>query len=589
MPPISTKTDKPKNKQKAIRRLFKYLLHYRLLFICGILLAILSNVFALVGPYLSGAAIDVIAAGEGNVDFGKVMHYVKLMLIFYVSSSVLSYVLSSLMITLGRKVAERMRKEVFDKLTRIPVGYYDVNQTGDIISRVSYDIDVINTSLSTDVAHIVTSAVTIICSFAMMMYITPKLIIVVLFTIPVSILYTRYMTKKTRPLFSNRSKSYGALNGYTEEMYSGHKTIQAYTYEQGVIDDFDINNTNAADAYYQADYYGTLIGPTVNFINMLSLALVAIFGSVLYLNNAVTVGNISSFILYSRKFSGPINEIANIYNELMSALAAAERVFKLLDEEEEVKDSDEAVLLSETTGAIKLENVTFGYNADKPILKNVNLDVKPGSVTAIVGPTGAGKTTIINLLMRFYDVNEGAVLVDGTDIRNITRESLRKAYTMVLQDTWVFKGTIRDNIAYAKEDATFEEIKNVAKAVRLHSYIKTLPKGYNTVINEDGDNISKGQKQLLTIARAMLADSNMLILDEATSNVDTRTEKEIQRAMLQLMKGKTCFVIAHRLSTIRNADCILVVNDGQIVEQGTHSELLNKKGTYYKMYMSQYE
>lgn len=589
MPPFSTKTDKPKDAKGAVRRLVKYMFKYRALTAAAVVLSVFSNIFALLGPKLSGNAIDVIAKGYGRVNFNKVYYYAGLMILFYILSVIMSYVLSSIMIVIGRRVARRMRKEVFDKLTRIPVGYYDTNQTGDIISRVSYDIDVINTSLSADVVQIVSSFITVVCSFGMMVYISPKLVISTLITLPFSIIYTRYMTKKTRPLFAKRSRKYGELNGFTEEMFSGHKTIQAYAHEEGVISGFDDINTAAADAFYDADYYGTIIGPGVGFINNLSLALVAITGAFFYLHNMASIGQISSFVLYSRKFSGPINEIANMYNELMSALAAGERVFRLLDEKEETADAANAVELKDVKGEVCVKNVTFGYDKKKPVLKNMNMTANPGSVIAIVGATGAGKTTIINLLMRFYDVDKGAILLDGKDIRNIKRDSLRRAYVMVLQDTWVFRGTIKENIAYAKEDATDEEIIRAAKAAKLHSYIMSQPNGYDTVITEDGNNISKGQKQLITIARAMLADASMLILDEATSNVDTRTEKDISEAMIALMKGRTCFVIAHRLSTIREADCILVVNNGAIAEKGTHDTLIKEKGLYYNMYISQYD
>ena len=589
MPPFSTKTDKPKDAKGTVRRIIKYILKYKALTATAVFLAVFSNIFSLLGPKLSGNAIDVIAEGEGLVNFNKVYYYAGLMILFYILSVIMSYVLSSVMIIIGRRIAKQMRTEVFDKLTRIPVGYYDTNQTGDIISRVSYDIDVINTSLSADVVQIVSSFITVVCSFAMMLYISPILVISTLVTIPFSIIYTRYMTRKTRPLFAKRSKKYGELNGFTEEMFSGHKTIQAYANEEGVIAGFDNINTEAADAFYDADYYGTIIGPGVGFINNLSLALVAISGAFFYLYNMVSIGQISSFVLYSRKFSGPINEIANMYNELMSALAAAERVFKLLSEKEESADAKDAAALSDIKGEVCVKNVTFGYDKRKPVLKDMNITAKPGNVIAIVGATGAGKTTIINLLMRFYDVDKGAILIDGKDIRNVTRESLRKAYVMVLQDTWVFTGTIKENIAYAKEDASDEEIIRAAKAAKLHSYIMSQPKGYDTVITEDGHNISKGQKQLITIARAMLADASMLILDEATSNVDTRTEKAISEAMIALMKGRTCFVIAHRLSTIKGADCILVVNNGAIAEKGTHDTLIKQKGLYYNMYISQYD
>jgi len=588
MPPISTKTDKPKDTKGSLKRLLSYMLEHKIGLVCAVFLSLGGNVLALVGPAVSGKAIDIIGMGKGNVDFDKIYMYVGILIVIYLLSGIMTYALSVLMIRIGRSISKKMRQEVFDKLTKLPVGYFDKNQTGDIISRVSYDIDVINTSVSADITQIITSIITVVGSFGMMFYISWKLIPVVLITLPVAIIYTRFMTKKTRPLFSLRSKKYGELNGYSEEMFSVQKTIQAYANEQDVIDKFDKINVAAADAYYNADYYGAIIGPSVGFINNISLALVAVAGSVLYLHNMTTIGQISSFILYSRKFSGPVNEIANMYNEILSALAAAERVFNLLDEKEESKDSKGANELTAVKGRVEFKNVYFGYTPDKTIIEDFNLTVEPGKVVAIVGPTGAGKTTLINLLMRFYDVSSGQILLDGTDIRDIKRDDLRKAFTMVLQDTWLFGGTIAENIAYSRPDATMDDIKRVARHARISFHINNLKKKYDTVISEDGGNLSKGQKQLMTIARAMLIDSKLLILDEATSNVDTRTEKEIQKAMLELMKDKTCFIIAHRLSTIENADVILVVKDGRVVEQGSHRDLMNKQDVYYNMYMSQF-
>lgn len=588
MPPISSKTDRPKDKKGAMVRLTSYIVKYRVYLFAAVILGTAGNVAALVGPMIAGKAIDVISAGKGNVNFNKVMFYVVCLFIFYIISSVMTYILSTIMIKLGRKVANDMRKEVFAKLLKLPVSYFDNNQTGDIISRVSYDIDVINTSVSADVTQLITSIITIVGSFIMMFVISRKLIVVQLITLPASILYTRYMTKRTRPLFSARSKKYGQMNGFTEEMFTGQKTIAAYAKEDVMIKRFEKYNEEAADGYYNADYYGTIIGPSIGFINNFSLALIGVFGSLLYIAGKGSLGQISSFILYSRKFSGPVNEVANMYNEILSALAAAERVFRLLDEEEETPDGREAKVLKEVKGEVLFENVTFGYEENETVINDFSLTVKPGKVVAIVGATGAGKTTLINLLMRFYDVDGGSIKIDGTDIREYTRDSLRNAFTMVLQDTWVFGGTIRENLVYGNENVTDDMLKEAVKACNLEYYINNMSEGYDTLIREGGNNISKGQKQLLTIARAMLINKHMLILDEATSNVDTRTEKEIENAMLKLMENKTCFVIAHRLSTIENADVILVLKDGVISEQGTHRELLEKGGIYYNMYMSQY-
>ena len=580
---------KPKDTKGTLRRLLFYVGQYKWILALVFVLCFTSNILALLGPSLAGSAINEAAAGAGKVNFDKVFYYTKRMFICYVLSSLIIISINIAMMYISKWIAGKMRKDVFDKLMRLPVGYFDRNPAGDIISRVSYDIDVVSTCMSTDIVQILTSLVTVAGSFAMMLYISPILAGIVVITIPVAILYTSKMRTITQPRFVNRSKRYGIMNGFVEEMFSGQKTIMAYAYENQVAEKFGQINQKAADAYYDADYYGVSIGPTVGSINNLGLCLIAVFGSFFYMMGRISLGQISSFVLYSRKFSGPINEAANIMNELYSALAAAERVFTLLDEAEELADCEGAKELSSAEGNVALQNVYFGYEKGKTIIHNLNLTADAGKLIAIVGPTGAGKTTIINLLMRFYDVDAGRILVEGEDIRNYTRKSLRGAYAMVLQDTWVFKGTIFDNIAYGKEGATMEEVVEAAKAAHIHSFIMRLPQGYKTVISEDGGNISKGQKQLLTIARAMLYDARMLILDEATSNVDTGTERKIQKAMRELMKDKTCFVIAHRLSTIQNADHILVIDHGDVVEQGNHESLMRQKGFYYKLYAAQFE
>ena len=574
-----------------IKRLWKYLSPYKWLLALAAALSIGGNALALIGPKLSGFAIDAIEA-VGGVDFAGVFKYAGLMIAFYAASSVISYILANLMIRLSRKAVYSMRRDAFNTLASLPVSFFDTHQTGDVISVISYDIDTINSSLSSDLVQMIASVITVCGSFVMMLSISPHLILVFVVTIPISVIFTRFRSKRVRPLYRRRSKKLGELNGFIEEITSGLKTTKAYSREQVFIDRFDVKNDEAVEANYEADHFSCITGPTVTFINNLSLALISIFGALMYMAGGITLGNISSFVLYSRKFSGPINEFANIISDLQSALAAAERVLRLIDEKGEPADRPNAAVLgadAPVRGDVRLDGVSFGYSEGQTVLNNVTFNAERGKVIAIVGPTGCGKTTIINLLMRFYDATTGEIRVDGSEVRDITRSSLRGSYTMVLQDTWLFHGTVFDNIAYGKKDVTREDVERAAKAARIHGYIMSLPDGYDTVLSDNGVNISKGQKQLLTIARAMLLDSPMLILDEATSNVDTQTERSIQDAMLKLMNGRTCFVIAHRLSTIRHADNIIVLSDGRIVEHGRHDELLAKRGAYYTMYHAQFE
>ena len=576
------------NRKATIRRLIGYLKESKFLLLLACVTTIVANVLALYGPKLTGIAIDAIG-GPGQVNFDKVLYYCVLMILFYVISSVLTYILQIILLQVSKKITHRMRRQVFEHLLELPVSYFDRNQTGDIVSKISYDIDTINTSLSSDILQLVTGVITVVGSLLMMLSIAPVLVLVFVITVPITLVFARYRMIKVKPLFRRRSRKLGELNGFTEEMLSGNKTIKAYGQEDTIITKYDSRNEDASQAYYTADYEGSIMGPSVNFVNNLSLSLISMFGAILFLLGKITIGNISSFVMYSRKFSGPINETANIITELQTAAAAAERVFRLLDEPSEIPDVPDAKVLIDTKGMVDIDHVKFGYMPEKEIIHDLRLHADPGQLVAIVGPTGAGKTTIINLLMRFYDVNEGVISVDGYPIRNLTRDSLRKAFTMVLQDTWLFQGTIEENVAYAREDATLEEVIDVCKKAHIHDFVETLPQGYQTVLTDDGVNISKGQKQLLTIARAMLSNARMLILDEATSNVDSRTEIAIQDAMLELMKGRTCFVIAHRLSTIKNADVILVLKDGDIIESGTHDELLQARGFYAKLFNSQFE
>ncbi len=588
MPPRNLNPQKPRDARRTLAVLGRYLMKSAPMLAAALLLTVVSNVFQLIGPTLCGYAIDAIAL-ESGVDFQSVFHYAALMLALYVASAAIGYAVTILILHVSQRTVRAMRADLFAKLMRLPVGYFDRNQTGDILSHISYDIDTVNTSLSNDLVQILTSLITVAGALIMMIRISPVLVLVFAVTVPVSVLFTKYMTGRVRPLYRERSRKIGELNGFVEEYVSGQKTIRAYRREDDVLGRFDRKNEDAVQSYYRSEYYASVTGPSVNFINNLSLTLISIFGALLYLAGGISLGDISSFVLYSRKFSGPINEAANILSELQSALAAAERVFSLLNEEEEPADAPGAPKLRVTDGDVALEHVDFGYDPGRPVLRDVSLRAKPGGMVAIVGPTGAGKTTLVNLLMRFYDPQSGTISIDGQAIASVQRASLREAFSMVLQDTWLFNGTVHENIAYGSPGATREQVVAAAKATHIHDMIERLPQGYDTVLTEDGVNISKGQKQLMTIARAMLRKSHLLILDEATSNVDIRTELLIQSAMRALMRGKTCFVIAHRLSTIRNADLILVVRDGQIVEQGRHNDLLARNGFYASLFRAQFE
>ena len=573
---------------QVLRRLWTYMRPHLWGLLLAAALSILGNVIGLVGPRLSGRAIDAIL-GEGGVDFPNVFRYALWMVGCYALSGAMTYALFRLMIRISRSIVFDMRRDAFNRLVSLPVSYFDRHQPGDVISRISYDIDTINTSLTHDLVQMAASLVTVVGSLLMMLSITPLLVLVFAVTIPLSMAVTRYRAKRVRPLFRERSAKLGAMNGFIEEITAGLKTIRAYGREEAFTRRFDGKNDEAVDAFYRADRFACINGPIVNCINNLSLALISFFGILLYMGGRVTLGNISSFVLYSRKFSGPINEFANIISDLQSALAAAERVFRLIDEEPEPADDPEARAMDDVRGHVEAQALRFSYEPGREILHGVDFVAPPGKVVAIVGETGCGKTTLINLLMRFYDADSGRITLDEHPIRSLPRADLRRAYTMVLQDTWLFYGTIRENIAYGKPDATEEKIVAAAKAAMIHGYIESLPQGYDTLLSDNAVNLSKGQKQLLTIARAILIDSPMLILDEATSNVDTQTERQIQSAMLRLMEGRTCFVIAHRLSTIQGADQILVMDKGAIVERGTHRELLSRRGTYYELYAAQFQ
>jgi ATP-binding cassette subfamily B protein len=585
----SEKTDhRPRNYRKVFRGLIKYVKPEWSSFLAALALLLLSNVLALAGPRLSGEAVDAMGIVAGGVAFDIVLMKSFLMLGAYVGSAVLNYVMVRLLARTSKRVICRMRQDAFNQIIDLPLSYIDTHQAGDLVSRISYDLDVVSSAISQDVVVIAASLITVIGSLIMMFRMSVSLSFTFLILVPITVLFTIYRIKKTRPLFRKRSKKLGEMNGYVEEILFGQKTIAAYRKESFFTEEFHSINEEASDAHYRADYQAALNGPSVTLISNLSLALVGMIGVSLFLKGSFTIGVLTSFILYSRRFSGPINEIAAIIAELQSGLSAAERVFTLLEQPPEPPDAEHALPLEDVRGVVEFDRVSFAYTPDQPVIRDFSVKTNPGELFAIVGSTGAGKTTLINLLMRFYDPQEGEILIDGKRLLDITRDSLRRSFAMVLQDTWLFQGTIRDNIAYGKPDATLEEIEQAAKAAHIASYIESLPNGYDSIISDSASNLSQGQKQLMTIARAMLLDTPMLILDEATSNVDSQTEIMIQDAMNKLVQGRTSFVIAHRLSTVRNADQILLLSNGQIVEQGTHEELLEKGEAYADLYQAQF-
>lgn len=571
---------------KITKKLLKYVLREWKLFLLTLVLVISSNILILWGPRLSGAAIDSIA--NSPIDFDKTKLNIFLMLLAYLGSSLLTYISTRVMIRVSENVIVKMRQDTFDNIVDLPIKYIDEHQTGDLVSRISYDLDIVNQVISNNVVSIIASIITVVGSFYMMLTISPNMTIIFLLVIPITTLFTVYRVKKTRPLFAKRSKKLGEMNGYVEEMLNGQKTIQAYEKENFFSSEFRNINDESIDAYYKADYQASINFPTMMLITNLSIGIVSIFGSLMYLSGNLTLGFLSSFVMYSRQFSFPINQIAGVVAEVQSAYSAANRVFTLLEQDNEKPDAADAIQLKDIKGKVEFKNVSFGYNDDKMVIKDFNYVAKPGTLTAIVGHTGAGKTTLINLLMRFYDPQEGDILIDDISYKKIKRKSQRAGFSMVLQDTWLFNGTIKDNITYGRPDASMEEVKHAARAAHIDHFIELQEDGYNTILDEEAVNLSQGQKQLLTIARAMLLNSSMLILDEATSNVDSRTEIQIQDAMNKLMENKTSFVIAHRLSTIKNADMILLMKNGEIIERGTHEELLNNKGEYYNLYNSQF-
>ncbi len=569
------------------KRLLPFLRPYavRFLTLLGLLLA--GNLLALAAPLLSGRAVDAVGVRAGGVDFPGVLRNCAGMLACYALSALLNYFTASRLIRLGQAVSHDLRKAAFDRVSELPVEYFDTHPAGDLISRVCYDVDTVNAAISTDLLQLGTSALTVAGSFLMLLLISPRLTLVFFVTVPLSTLLTRFQMKRIHPLFRQRSQALGALNGFTEERMNCRRSLRVYGVEDEDLSRFQVCNEAASRAYYEADRASAALGPSVNFINNLSLACISMFGALLYLRGGLTLGNLSSFVLYSRKFSGPIREAANLLSELQSSAAAAERVLDLLEEAPEPPDAPEAAEADRLRGDIRFESVTFGYDSARPVLRDFTVHIPAGSLVAVVGPTGAGKTTLVSLLLRFYEPQSGGISVDGVPIGAYRRDGLRRRLGLVLQDTWLFGGTIAENIAYGSPNAGREDVIAAAKAARIHRFISSLPEGYDTVLTDEGAGISKGQRQLLAIARCLLSDADIVILDEATSSVDTETEEAVGAAFQRLRQGRTCFVIAHRLSTIQGADRILVLDQGGAAEQGTHGELLAAGGIYAGLYAAQ--
>ncbi|WP_075642706.1 ABC transporter ATP-binding protein [Exiguobacterium indicum] len=587
--------EKPKDFKATFRRLLRYLRPRRTALVGVFLAAILSTVFMISGPKIMGTAITELFEGAyakfqgvpgAAIDFTKIGQILLWLAGLYIISSLFNYLQQYLMSGIAQKTVYDLREDVNHKLERLPLKYYDGRPNGETLSRVTNDIDTIGSTLQQSVTSFITSIVTIVGILIMMLTISPILTLISLVSLPVSIFAIRPILKRSQKYFADQQRTLGQLNGHVEEMYTGHSVVKAFGHERKAVEQFDAVNEELYEAGRKAQFISGIIMPMMMFIGNISYVLISIVGGILVTQRAISIGDIQAFITYTRQFTQPITQTANIANIVQSTVAAAERVFELLDEEEEIKEVT-THRLTQAEGAVAFEHVDFGYGTDL-LIEDMNIDVSPGQTVAIVGPTGAGKTTMINLLMRFYELNGGTIRIDGIDTREMSREDLRTTFGMVLQDTWLFNGTIRDNLAYGKSGATEEEIIAAAKTAHADHFIRTLPDGYDTVLNEEASNISQGQKQLLTIARAVLADPPIMILDEATSSVDTRTEVFIQQAMRRLMEGRTSFVIAHRLSTIKDADLILVMNQGSVIEQGTHEELLEADGFYADLYNSQF-
>ena len=593
--------EKPKDFKGTLKRFLVYFVpqKYRLLVVFGA--AILGTTFNIVGPKILGLATTKLFDGllakyrafqlhqpAPGIDFKYIATVLLILLGLYIISAIFMYVQQYVMAGVAQRMVYRLRREVDEKLSRLPLKFFDARPRGEILSRAVNDMDNISTTLQQSLTQLITSVVTLVGVIVLMLTISPLLSLVVVLTLPLSLLITMGLAKRSQNYFRRQQRALGILNGHVEEMYTGHKIVKAFGHEGKSMAEFRDLNENLYNAGWRAQFVSGMIMPLMRFVGNLGYVIVAVAGGIMVTNGGIAIGDVQAFIQYAQQFTQPITSLANIANVIQSTMASAERIFELLDEPEEIPEAVDAQVIGTPEGAVQFQHVRFGYKEDTILMEDMNIDVQPGQMIAVVGPTGAGKTTLVNLLMRFYEVNGGKITVDGVDITQIKRGELRRTFGMVLQDTWLFNGTIRDNIAYGREGVTEEEIMRAAKAANADHFIRTLPEGYNTVLNEEATNISQGQKQLLTIARAFLANPEILILDEATSSVDTRTEMQIQKAMGELMKGRTSFVIAHRLSTIRDADLILVMNHGSIIEKGTHEELLAKGGFYADLYNSQF-
>jgi ATP-binding cassette subfamily B multidrug efflux pump len=618
--------EKARDFKGSLKRLFGYLKPHKTQLIIVMVLSIVCVVLTIAGPKILGKATNILfegvigkqlppglgkeqiismlkAAGKdqmadmvagmnivpgAGVDFEAIKRILLILVGIYIANALFSWLQHYIMVGISQRTVYSLRKEADAKLGRLPLKYYDSNTRGEILSRVTNDIDNIASTLQQSLTQLVTATFTVIGVLIMMFSISPLLAAIALVVLPLGVIVTLFIAKRSQKQFAEQWDSTGALNGHIEEMYTGHRIVKAFNRQQEAIDEFDKENDRLYQASFKAHFISSTIQPAMQFINNLNYVAICVIGGMKVANGVLSLGDVQAFIQYSRQFTQPIVQTASIMNVLQSTVASAERVFELLDEEEETPDTENPVVLEKVEGHVVFKNVSFRYKPDVPLIEDMNLEVKPGQTVAIVGPTGAGKTTVVNLLMRFYELDGGSISIDGIDIRDMARNDLRRLFGMVLQDTWLFNGTIRDNIAYGREDATEEEILAAARAAHVDHFVRTLPKGYDTELGDEASNISQGQKQLLTIARAFLADPDILILDEATSSVDTRTEVLIQEAMAELMRGRTSFVIAHRLSTIRNADTILVMDNGRIVEQGNHEELMAARGFYYDLYNSQF-